>query len=356
MMIDPSGQKNGAGEDKTAGDTGTGRRPRLLVRLIGLSLVIFSVFLATYLVVAYFAFETGRKEARQQATDSRNEQISRQIELAGQDLEEGNYRIALARLDFVLAEAPDNSRAQDLRRQVIAIEAAAAIPQPTPEPIEVVAGPDTSGDVADENPLPELQAIRRLTAAGQWEEALPPLIALRRQFPDYERRQTDELLYETYLNLGFEYVNTEKIELGLNYFSQAERLGTLPQEALDYRLWADLYLQGRAYFGVNYEIAGAYFRDLCAAAPFFQSSCARLYEALIGYGDQLAYNLDWCPAESVYREAWQQRATEALNAKLAQAREGCASATPVPLTDTLPITQTGSLTTTIPITPTESGD
>jgi hypothetical protein len=356
-MTNPGGQSGEGGEDITTDHNGTGRRPRLFVRLLGLFLVTVSIFLATYLVVAYFAYESGQAEARQQAANRRDEQVNRQIELAGQDINERNYRIALARLDFVLAEDPANARGQDLRRQVIAIEAAAAVPQPTAEPLEITPEPlDQSDDTSTSDPLPELQTIRRLNAAGQWEEALPLLIALRRQFPDYERRQTDELLYEIYLNLGFEYVNTEKIELGLNYFSQAERLGDLPQEALDYRLWAELYLQGRANFGVNYEIAAAYFRDLCPAAPFFQSSCARLYEALVGYGDQLAYNLDWCPAESVYGEAWKQRATEALTAKLAQAREGCASATPVPLTDTLPITLTGSLTTTNPITPTEPGD
>lgn len=331
------------------------RQPRIGVRLIGLVMVIAGVSLATYLVVAYFAYENGRAAGLSQQATTRLTQISRQIELAETDMNSGNVGMAITRLDYVLAEDPGNRRAADLRRQAEAIKAAAAGPLPTKEPSGPTPTPMAGTDPADE-PLPELQTIRRLAAADQWEEALPRLLAFRRTHPDYERRQTDELLYDTYVNLGLNYVNTEKIELGLNYFSQAERLGSLPQEALDYRLWADLYLNGIAYFGVDYQIASAYFRDLCAAAPFFQQSCARLHQALVGYGDQLAYNLDWCPAASLYQEAMQQRSTEALSAKLSQAREGCAAATPVPLTDTLPITMTGSLSITVPITPTESGE
>lgn len=332
------------------------RQPRLLVRALGLVLVIVSVVLATYLVVAFFAYESGRAEAVRQAATTRQEQISRQLELAEQDLAGGNSGMALTRVEYVLSLDPENERALALQTEGQTIQATQTDLQPTAEPVEVEEPVEEPGDATEIEPLPELQTIRRLTAAERWEEALPLLVSFRQMHPDYERQQTDELLYDTLVNLGLNYVNTEKIELGLNYFSQAERLGSLPQEALDYRLWADLYLQGIAYVGVNYEIAAGYFRDLCAAAPFFQSSCARLHEALVGYGDQLAYNLDWCPAASVYQEAWRQRTTDALDSKLAQAREGCASATAVPLTGTLPLTQSGSLSSTVPITPPEPGE
>jgi len=331
------------------------RRPRPLVRLIGLLMIIISVALATYLVVAYFAFETGKAEAVQQAATTRAEAINRQLELAEQELADSNYNIALRRLEYVIAEDADNGRAQTLRQQALAMKEASEFPQPTLEPQAPPAGEEELNDQPAVEPLPELQTIRRLATGEQWAEALPLLIAFQRQHPDYQRPQTDQLLYDTYVNLGLDYINTEKVELALNYFAQAEKLGNLPQEVLDYRLWADLYLNGIAYTGVNFDIAAGYFRDLCAAAPFYQSSCNRLYEALIGYGDQLAYSQDWCPAESVYREAWGQRATDGLNAKLAQAQEGCAGATPVPLTGTLPITPTNPLSGTLPITPTEPG-
>lgn len=323
------------------------RRPRLAVRLVGLALVIFSVAAATYLLVAYFAFESGRSLGRQQETALRDEQIARQIELAREDLAEGSDNLALTRLDWVLGQAPDNVEAATLREQVTS-----RTPEPTAAPTESPAEPTPEGTAApgDEEALPELQAIRRLVAAKRWDEALSGLLLFQQQHPNFERIETNQLLYDTYLALGLAHVNTEKIELGLNYFAQAEKLGDLPQEAHDYRLWADLYFEAVAYSGVNWDFAAGYWRDLCAAAPFFQNSCARLDQALVGYGDQLAYNLDWCPAISIYQEAYNRQPSEALGAKLGEARAGCAAATAVPITGTNPLTAT------TPLTPTEPGE
>ena len=323
------------------------RRPRLGVRLLGLALIIFSVVVATYLLVAYFAIESGRAERVTQEATSHAEQIGRQVELARDDLAEGSDNLALTRLEWVLAQDANNAEALALREQ-IAAAAAAPTATPTDPPAEAVEETGAAEQLTDEDALPELRVIRRLAATEQWEDALPALLAFRQQHPDYERGETDQLLYDAYVALGLQYVNTDKIELGLNYFSQAERLGNLPQEALDYRLWADLYFQGVAYSGVNWEIAASYWRDLCAAAPFFKGACDRLDEALEGNGDQLAYVFDWCPAVSIYQEAWNRQPSERLGGKLNAAREGCASATPIPITGTLPLTGTVPITNTGP--------
>jgi hypothetical protein len=141
----------------------------------------------------------------------------------------------------------------------------------------------------------------------------------------------------------------DQVELGLYYLEQAERLGNLPQDVRDQRQWAELYLGGIGYFGVNWDVTLFYFRDLCLAAPFFHDACAKLYEALVAYGDQYAVQRDWCPAEALYQEAYRQDATGAVSQKLREAREGCASATPTPTT---PISGTVPVTGTTPITAT----
>ena len=316
------------------------------MRLLGLALVIFSVAAATYLLVAYFAFESGRSLSRQQVSAQRDEQIARQIELARADLAAGSDNLALTRLDWVLGQAPDNADAQALRREITS-----RTPEPTAAPTDPPAEPTQEETAApgDEEALPALQAIRRLVAAEQWDEALSSLLLFQQQYPGFEREESDQLLYDTYLALGLAHINTEKIELGLNYLAQAEKLGNLPQEAQDYRLWADLYFEAVAYSGVNWDIAGDYWRDLCAAAPFFQDSCVRLNRALEGVGDQYAFNLDWCPAIAIYQEAWNRQPSDSLGAKLSQARDGCAAATAVPISGTNPLTATN------PLTPTEPG-
>ena len=336
-----------ADEQSIAAQPAAGRS-RLAGRLFGLALVIVSVVLATYLLVAYFAYETGQAERVAQETTARDEQIARQIELARQDLAEDSAHLALTRLDWVLAQEPGNADALALRQQATAAEAAGQAPQPTAGP-RPTAEPTPEEVVTDDKTLAELQTIRRLVAGEQLEEALAGLLAFQQRFPDYERQETDRLLFDTYIALGLSFVNTEKVELGLNYFAQAEKLGTLPQEAQDYRVWADLYFQGIAYSGVNWGIAADYWADLCAAAPFYRDACARLDRALVGQGDTFAFNLDWCPALEIYQRAWNRQPSDALGNKVAQARESCAAATAVPISGTLPLTGTA------PLTPTEPG-
>lgn len=323
-------------------------RSRLARRLLGLALVIASVVLATYLLVAYFAYESGRADRVTQETTVRDEQIARQIELARQDLAEDSTHLAVTRLDWVLAQEPGNADALALRQQATAAEAGGQAPQPTAGP-RPTAEPTPEEIVTDDETLAELQTIRRLVAGEQLDEALAGLLDFQQRFPDYERQETDQLLFDTYIALGLRYVNTEKVELGLNYFAQAEKLGNLPQEAQDYRVWADLYFQGIAYSGVNWGIAADYWADLCAAAPFYRDACARLDRALVGQGDTFAFNLDWCPALEIYQRAWNRQPSDALGNKVAQAREGCAAATAVPISGTLPLTGTA------PLTPTEPG-
>lgn len=342
-MSKSTNQVDETDETMSTGQPGETRPPRLGVRLFGLALIIFSIVVATYLLVAYFAFESGQALRTERETSSRIEQINHQLLLARDDVAEGSENLALTRLEWVLAQDPANAEAIALRDQIIAA-VAAPTPAPTEEPPATDPEPETIETISDEDALPELRTIRRLVNDERWEEALSALLTFRQHFPDYERTETDRLLYDTYVALGLKHVNSDKIELGLNYFSQAERLGSLPQEALDYRVWADLYFQAVAYSGVNWDFAAGYWRDLCAAAPFFKDSCNRLDQALVGYGDQLAYLMDWCPAISVYQEAWNRRPSELLESKIAQAREGCAAATPitgtVPITGTLPITDT----------------
>ncbi len=182
-----------------------------------------------------------------------------------------------------------------------------------------------------------------MALSQDWETVALAVIAFQRQFPSYERQDSDQLLYDAYVNLGLAFLEGEQVELGLYYLEQAEKLGDLSQELLDYRLWAELYTQGIAFYGVNWDVTAYYFRELCLSAPFYQMSCERLTEALIQYADQYAAAMDWCPAQALYQEAMGYGRTQALVEKINQAGEACLLATPTPsgiITGTLPITNT----------------
>lgn len=320
--------------------------PRRWPRIVGIFLIAFALLAIFYLTVAYFAWQDGqtaRQEAQQQEATA---QLERQISLARENMAAGSFALALTRLEWILERQPNHSEALVLQQEaqerlnilltpivVTAVSQVPPTPTLTPEPTA------TPGIITDTEA--ELERIRRLSQSKNWKEAIPALLAFQTQFPNVERSETDRLLYDAYVAYGLELVQGERVEVGMYYFDQAERLGDLPTEATDYQTWAELYTQGVAFYGVNWGAASYYFRDLCLAAPFYQASCDRLVESLIAYGDLFAVVQDWCPAEIAYREAWQQQRSTELTEKLTAASEGCLAATPTPaagITNTLTIT------------------
>ncbi len=312
-------------------------------RLIGLLLIIVVGLVALYFLVGYAAWQSGQSIRGEREETQETEQLTRQVTLAQEDINQGSYNLALRRLEWVLERDPANSDAQAVKRQAEAAlktaltpvvpPTATPLPEPSPAPGEV------------DEPAAEIQRLQRMAQQERWDDLLPATFAFQRQYPDYERLKTDGFLYDSYLNLGLDHIQGDQIELGINYFAQAEKLGSLPQEALDYWLWAELHLQGMAYFGVNWGVAASFFRDLCLSAPFYQGSCDKLFESLVAHGDQYMVAQDYCPAVEIFREARQHNRNLELDEKLSQAVQGCAEATPTPapITNTLPVTGTESL-------------
>jgi hypothetical protein len=339
-------------------------RSRRVIRLLGLILIVIAVLAGWYLLVGYMGWQSGQAAMVEEREAELSAQIERQTALARENIGQGSYNLALRRLGYVLELDPGNSEALALQEQAqnalaaintpIPTTAATATATPLPEPSA------TPGLIS--NPDTELQRIQRLVSNSDWETALPALIAFQRQFPDFQRLDTDELLYNVYVKYGLSLLEGEQVELGLYYLDQAAKLGDLSQEVLDYRLWAELYLQGIAFYDVNWDVATYYFRELCLSAPFYQSACELLQESLENFADQYAAALDWCPAQDLYQEALSHGRSQALVEKLNTAAEGCLSATPTPLapiTDTLPISGTDSLPGApfvIPATPTALSD
>jgi tetratricopeptide (TPR) repeat protein len=314
-------------------------------RLLGLILIIVAVLVALYLLVGYAAWQSGQSIRGEREETQETEQLTRQVALAQEDINQGSYNLALRRLEWVLERDPANSDAQAVKRQAEAALKTALTPAAPPTATPLPEPSPTPGEIDDR--AAEILRLRRMAQQERWDDLLPGTLTFQRQYPDYERLETDGFLYGSYLNLGLDHIQGDQIELGINYFAQAEKLGNLPQEALDYWLWAELHLQGMAYFGVNWGVAASFFRDLCLSAPFYQGSCDNLFESLVAYGDQYLVAQDYCPAVEIFREARQHNRNLELDEKLSQAVQGCAEATPTPapITNTLPVTGTESLDT-----------
>lgn len=323
------------------------RRTRIL-RLVGIVLIAVALLIGLYTAVVYVGLERGQALRQERLQVTRASEISTQMARAVEEMDDGNFSLASRRVTWILEQDPQHEAALVLMEAIEARSTRRS--QGEGEVTSTPAVAETEEPGAVDGLDAELQRIENLVAAEAWERAMTALISFQRLYPDYERRHTDGLLQEVYTAQGVELLYGDQVELGLYYLEQAERLGDLPQDVRDQRQWAELYLAGIGYFGVNWDVTLFYFRDLCLAAPFFHDACEKLHEALVAYGDQYAVQRDWCPAEALYLEAYRQDATDAVSQKLREARDGCASATPtpatpisgtVPVTGTAPITDTG---------------
>ena len=307
-------------------------------RIAGLLLIIVAGLIILYLVVGVIAWQSGENLRVEREQQVLTEQLTRQITLAKDDINQGSFNLALRRLAWVLEQDPNREDAVALQRQAEAAlktaltPPASPVPSPSPEPSP------TPGEGNDQGQA--LASIKRLESQENWPELIEGTLDFQRRYPSYERLETDRLLYNAYLSQGLVQIQGDQIELGIYHLSQAEKLGDLTQEALDYWLWAELYQQGIAYYGVNWGAAISFFRDLCLAAPFYQGACDKLYDSLAAYGDQYVNAGDFCPAVDLYREARQYGRNSTLDTKLNEAVQGCAEATPTPpaITTTLPVT------------------
>lgn len=327
---------------------------RRWLRLLGLGLILLAVILGLYTLAAYLGWQSGEELRAERASRERQQQMETQVARAQEDLEGANLRLALRRLEWVLEQDSDHPGAQTLYGEAQATLQANSTPaddgSQTPLPAATTPAAtrvteNVNGEGDNETPEQTLRRLERLVDEEAWQEAVSAIISFQNDYPEYERRQTDALLFEAYIGRGLELLYTDRVELGIFYLEQAQELGDLPGEVLDQRQWAELYLAGIAYFGVNWDVAIANFRDLCLAAPFYQDSCMHLREALIAGGDQYAVQREWCPAESRYREAYRLEESQTLAEKLDQARIGCLEATPTP---TIPVTSTTPFTETFP--------
>jgi hypothetical protein len=314
-------------------------------RLVGLVLIILAGLVTLYSLVGYVAWQSGQTIRKEREETQQAEQLARQVDLAQDNIGQGSYSLALRRLDWVLQHDPDNKDAQAVRQQADAALKTALTPVAPPSPTPPPEPSPTPVDIS--RPETEFERLRRLAKQEKWENLFESTLVFQQQYPGYERLQTDTLLYDSSFNLGLSYIQGDQIEAGIYYLAQAEKLGDLPQEALDYWLWAELYLQGMAYYGVNWGVAAGFFRDLCLSAPFYQGSCDKLFDALFAYGNQYLVAQDYCPAAQLFREARQHKRNQDLDLKLNEAVQGCAQATPTPatITGTLPVTGRESLAT-----------
>ena len=315
--------------------------------LISLLWILAATILVTFTVSggALAGYQSGSQARRATQADLGTLSLQEQVDLGSQDLAEGRFDLARQRFEYVLAQDPGFPAAADGLAQAMAILYATATPTP------ILPTPTTAPTpTPDLRPVQDLfsQAQARL-ASSDWSGAIDTLTNLRKADPGYQTARVDGMLYLALRIRGVDKILSQNdLEGGTYDLALAERFGPLDGEAEKVRSWARLYIYGSSFWEAYPEQAVYYFSQVAAVAPYLRDASGwtardRYWASLIQLGDQLAKSNDWCKAQVQYELALSMQATVSLQAKAADAAQGCAPPTPIP-SATAPLTPTPTIT------------
>lgn len=221
-----------------------------------------------------------------------------QYDLAIQDIQLGNYELARQRLEYVIQLDPAYPGAAEALAVVLQELRTTATPTLVPTPT-LTPTPDLRG--RDEL----YNQAQALLAGREWSAAIETLLTLRKQYPDYQAVRVDGMLYVALRNRGVDKIIAADLEGGTYDLSLAERFGPLDAEARNYRDWAETYIRGASFWGVDWAQSVYYFSQLAVAVPNLSDASGwtaanRYRDALLGYADWLAGRGEWCLAAEQY--------------------------------------------------------
>jgi len=226
-------------------------------------------------------------------------EASNQYILAQQDIALGNFDRARQRLEYIIKIDPNYPNVSEQLALVLTQQRITATPTLMPTPT-LTPTPDYRG-------RDELfgQAQNQLIARD-WSGAIETLLLLRKNYPDFMVVKVDGMLFVALRNRGIDKIAQLHDLEGGNYdLTLAERFGPLDAEANNWRNWAELYIRGASFWGVDWGQSVYYFSQLAAAAPNLSdiagwTATNRYLDALLGYGDWLAARGQWCDAQTQY--------------------------------------------------------
>jgi tetratricopeptide (TPR) repeat protein len=295
------------------------RRPprRLPIIAIGALLLMLVVLGGA----GYAGYQAGlsQRVVQQQATQVA--ELAHQYELGLDDLRAGRYEVAAVRFEYILQLDPHYRDAnQKLVEAREALQATATpTPSPSPTPLPTATEIHEAADI-----FSQAQAEY---AAQDWDAVISSLSNLHAVDPNFEAVKANGMLYVALRSRGITRILGDEMETGMYDLDQAEAIGPLDAEALNYRAWARLYLAARSYWGLDWRESMQILQQLYVLAPYFRDTSVRLYQATVNYADQLAKADDNCGAAKHYAEAQALSPDAQVADKLTAARAATLGAT-----------------------------
>lgn len=262
-----------------------------------------------------------------------------QFEQALQDQAAGNYGIAQQRYQYVLSIYPQYPGLDEKLVEIgllVAQNGGGFVPVTTPQPGVTPGTPSKPAGGANTQNLNALnrQAQTYLKAAD-WVNLYTTAAKMRDINPNFNAVKVDGYHYMALRNLGMSKILAGNLEVGSYYFSLAEQIGPIDNEAQNLNRWAQLYLTAGSWWGINWQNAILNFSELYTIAPNLIDSShfsvtQRFAGAYEGYGRFLQQNYQWCDAVNQFQYAANINPSERLNAVIEDAAKLCANPPPMP--------------------------
>ena len=290
-----------------------------------LSLIVLGILFLVILILAsagYAGYQAGMAERDTQAQATRAADLEHQYELGVTDLAAGRYEVAQARFEYIVQLDPNFRDASQKLAQVRAAIAATATPTLAPPTVTPTLAPPTATQSHAAQDL--FNQAQAQYAASDWAGVIATLTQLHGVDPTFQAVKVNGMLYVAYRNSGIAQISGSDIEGGMFDLDQAEAIGPLDTDALNYRAWGRLYLAAQSYWGLNWQQAMVILQQLYLIAPYFHDTSTLLYQATVNYADQLAQSGDTCGAAQHYTEAQALKADPKIADALATAQASCA--------------------------------
>lgn len=323
------------------------------------ALGIISVVTILAIAILVLSVVLGVRAGQTQLEFQRRQQVGIALQNAIDHRSIGDLQEALAEYQRVLLLDPGNTAAVEgiehlfelaaggasLVSAVSAITSPVATPAanisattPIAQPLVVVNTPNaaisptlsavsvTTTITATPRPNPELDALlssaQKAFRAGRWQETIDSLLQVQQRSITYKRQDTEQLLFNAYINLAAEKDNEDNLETALALYDKALALSAVPEVANERDL-VNAYLEVLTYYGADWKRAIELLAKLYGREPGYRDVEVRLETALIAYGDSLGEQNEWCDAADQYDAATALTSAPTLMDKRQDARTLC---------------------------------
>ncbi len=282
-------------------------------------------------------YNDGIAELDTLAQSTRQADISRQYDLALTDIASGSRELGALRLQHIVVTlGANNPQAVALLTEVMAATPTptatlTVTPSPTLEPSPTPLNSPTPG-LALPSPEELYNTAQASLTLREYEDVVDTLNILRAVDPAFRQADVERMLHEALTTLARRYLtqqNTDRLAQGILLAEQARAIAPIGD------LGYEAYVAGRYLDGVNAEgmeclLAVREWESIYAEVPQYRDVSDRLGRSYARCGDAYTFQTEFCPAETYYRWALRLINDGAVSARLSEAAQQCANATPTP--------------------------